>query len=49
MKAPILWSGSIRVYSLLLDINFRQRALISLDLIVRMDFVIGSGSAALLG
>ena len=43
MKAPNLGSFSIRVYSLLLDINFHQRALISLDLIARMDFVIGSG------
>jgi len=47
VKAPILWSGSIRSYSVL-DINSRQRALILLDLIVRMDSAIGSGFAAVL-
>ena len=48
MKAPISWSGLIAVYSLLMDVISRQRASISLGLIVRMDFVIESDLAALL-
>jgi hypothetical protein len=48
VKAPISWSGLIAVYSLLIDVISRQRASISLGLIVQMDFVIESDLAALL-